>query len=195
MYNKEKQRYDEERSSYVGASLQIPEYLQQEESAQNEGNNVPSHLDYDDEESYKNDVGGEVRSLVADGTLQGTGKTTLESPYNNNHGNNGQYVNKNESESEDVELKENVKLDIGDDEYESDTGSERIDELAADVNYNNNKRRHSRAEREEVMEYEDEDEELKLEDENEKKVEAADSEEGNIVNEIGGGSSSENNEF
>jgi hypothetical protein len=208
MYGKERQRYEKERSSYVNASLQNPGYLQQEGTQSEvttyleEGNNVSSHHDYDDDESYKNDISDEVKSsMITAGTSRGVATTALESPYNNNHPYE-QYINENErgiesefEEKELVETKENIKLDIGEDEYESDTGSEMIDELAADINYN--RRRYSRAEREEAMEYEDENEEVKLEDENEKKgneVEVADSE-GNIVDETGGGSISENNEF
>src|SRR3954452_9339963 len=159
MYGKERQRYEKERSSYVSASLQIPGYLQQE-GTQNEvttyleeGNNVSSHRDYDDDESYKNNISDEVRSsLITAGTSRGAATTALESPYNNNHPYE-QYINENErriepdfEEKDLVETKENIKLDIGEDEYESDTGSEMIDELAADINYN--RRRYSRAERE-----------------------------------------------
>ena len=69
MYNKEKRLYDIEMSSYVGASSQVPGYLQQEESTQNElatyleqDNNVSNHHDDDDDESCKNDISGEVKS-------------------------------------------------------------------------------------------------------------------------------------
>lgn len=205
MYNKEKQRYEIEMSSYVGTSSQFG-YIQQDEGTQNEvttyfdeGNNVSNHHHHDgDDESYRNDISGEVRSsLTTVETSRVATASTLGSPYNNNHSYE-QYINENErdigsefEEDEFVETKDDVKLDIGGDEYESDTDSEKIDELAADINFNN-KRRHSRAEREEAMECEDE---VRMEDEDEKEDnegEAADNKEENIVNETG---ASENDEI
>lgn len=198
MYNKEKQRYEIEMSSYVGTSSQFG-YIQQDEGIQNEvttyfveGNNVSNHHHHEDGESYRNDISGEVKSsLTTVETLRVA--TTSGSPYNNNHSYE-QYINENErgigsefEEEEFVETKDDVKLDIGGDEYESDTDSEKIDELAADINYNN-KRRHSRAEREEAMECEDE---VRMEDED-NEGEAGDNKEENIVNETG---ASENDEI
>jgi hypothetical protein len=200
MYNKEKERYEIEMSSYVGASSQFG-YIQQDEGTQNEAttyfdqvNNVSNH-------HHNHDDDDEVRSsLTTAETSRVATTSTLGSPYNNNHSYE-QYINENErgigsefEEEEFVEKKDDVKLDNGEDEYESDTGSEMIDELAPEVNYNSsNKRRHSRAEREEAMECEDE---VRMEDEeNEKKDnegEAADNKEENIVNETG---ASENDEI
>jgi hypothetical protein len=189
MYNKERQRYEKERSSYISASLKNSGYLQQGGDTQNEvttyleeGNNVSINHDYDDDESYRNDTND--GSLITAGTSRGA-TTALESPYNDNHPYE-KGINENErgiesefEEKELVETKENIKLDI-EDEYESDSGSEMIDELEAD-------------EREEAMEYEDESEEVKLKDENEEKENEG--EENIIINETEGGSISENNEF
>ena len=178
MYDKEKRLYDIEMSSYVGASSQVPGYLQQEESTQNElatyleqDNNVSNH--HDDDEPYRNDMSDEVRSSLVTTETSQVATTTLGSPYNGHS--YEQYINESErgigsefEEEEFIETKDDVKLE---DEYESDM----TDEL--------------KAEREEAMECEDE---IRMEDdENEKKEtegEAADNKEENIVNEIGGGS-------
>ncbi|GBB95765.1 hypothetical protein RclHR1_02610002 [Rhizophagus clarus] len=196
MYNKEKERYEIEMSSYVGTSSQFG-YIQPEESTRNEvitrfDNNVSNH-------HHHNDISGERSSLTTAETSRVATTSTLESPYNNNHSYE-QYIDENErgigseyEEEEFVETKDDVKLDIGGDDYESDTDSEMVDELAADIN-DNNKRRHSKAEREEAMECEDE-VRMEEDDENEKKDnegEAADSKEENLVNETG---TSENDEI